>query len=61
MDREAFERRQLVCPACRARLTLDRSGQSVGCTGCGRVFPVRDGIPVLLLTEAALPRGAGKK
>jgi uncharacterized protein len=25
------------------------------CTSCGRMFPIRDGIPVLLLDEAVLP------
>ena len=27
-------------------------GAELACTGCGRVFPVVDGIPVLLLDEA---------
>ena len=47
----------LVCPACRAevRPTADDSG--LGCTGCGRVYPIRDGIPVMLVEEASAPRG----
>src|SRR4051812_24756283 len=28
------------------------------CTECGRMFPVRDGIPVLLLDDAVLPGDA---
>ena len=26
------------------------------CTECGRVYPIREGIPVLLLDEAVTPR-----
>ncbi len=30
----------------------DPEAAALTCTGCGRVFPIRDGIPVLLLEEA---------
>jgi len=44
----------LVCPVreCRKTLALAADESSLRCTGCGRVYPVRDGIPVLLPSEA---------
>lgn len=47
----------LACPAeHHAPLALgapdDPAAASLTCTECGRVFPIRDGIPVLLLDEA---------
>jgi uncharacterized protein YbaR (Trm112 family) len=33
----------------------DPEADALTCTECGRVFPVRDGIPVLLLDEATEP------
>jgi uncharacterized protein YbaR (Trm112 family) len=42
----------LACPAPdHAPLTFDARAQTLTCTECGRVFPVRDGLPVLLLDE----------
>jgi uncharacterized protein YbaR (Trm112 family) len=41
-----------------AELTYDESGQTLTCTECGRIYEIRDGIPVLLLDEARQP-GAG--
>jgi uncharacterized protein YbaR (Trm112 family) len=48
----------LVCPVpeCRKPLTLASDEKSLKCTGCGRVYPVRDGIPVLLIDQAEMPR-----
>lgn len=43
----------LACPDVHhAPLTYDPGAQTLTCVECGRVFPVRDGIPVLLLDEA---------
>ena len=44
----------IVCPACRSDLTLTETPELV-CTGCGLAYPVRDGIPVLLVDEARKP------
>ena len=40
-----------------AELTLDAEAQTLTCTECGRIFEIRDGIPVLLLDEARRPSG----
>jgi hypothetical protein len=42
--------RALVCPVCHAGLQLE--AQSVGCTGCGRRYPVIDGVAVMLAERA---------
>ena len=40
-----------------AELTYDEATQTLTCTECGRVFEIRDGIPVLLLDEARESQG----
>lgn len=45
----------LVCPACRARVRVDDAASELVCTGCGLIYPVRDGIPVMLVDEARRP------
>ena len=49
----------IVCPACHGELAVTTSGtgSELVCGGCGLAYPVRDGIPVLLLTEATAPTG----
>jgi hypothetical protein len=48
----------LACPDTHhAPLVYDQAAQTLTCTQCHRVFPIRDGIPVLLLDEAT-PAGA---
>ncbi len=44
---------QLRCPdEHHAELTHDAEAQTLTCTECKRVFPIEDGVPVLLLEEA---------
>jgi uncharacterized protein YbaR (Trm112 family) len=42
--------RALVCPICHAALQLEE--QAILCTGCGRRYPMVDGIPILLAERA---------
>ena len=44
-----------------AVLTYDADAQTLTCTECKRVFPIRDGIPVLLLDEAIEPGTANEE
>jgi uncharacterized protein YbaR (Trm112 family) len=50
----------LACPNCHAPLAVDHDKNELVCTGngCGLAYPVRDGIPVLLVDEARNPHGA---
>jgi len=43
-----------ACPACHAKLAIDYESVALVCTsvGCGLSYPVRDGIPILLIDEA---------
>ncbi len=49
----------LACPRCHAPLAVDHERDELVCTSddCGLAFPVRHGIPVLLIDEARNPRG----
>ncbi len=42
----------LVCPACKGPLRQDRGRQEFICPACRLAYPVRDGIPVMLESEA---------
>ena len=45
----------IACPACHAALAVDEERNELLCSGCGLAYPVRDGIPVLLVDEARKP------
>ena len=46
----------LVCPACHGEIHPLDADAGLACEGCGRVYPIRDGIPVMLVDEASPPR-----
>jgi uncharacterized protein YbaR (Trm112 family) len=49
----------LVCPACKAKVELKADGSGLKCVECGRVYPVRDDIPVMLIDEATIEEDVG--
>ncbi len=42
----------LVCPVSKAPVVYDEEKQELVCKASGLAYPVRDGIPVMLETEA---------
>lgn len=42
---------QLACPACFSTLRLN--APRLVCQGCGRVYPIDDGIPVLIAEQSS--------
>jgi uncharacterized protein YbaR (Trm112 family) len=42
----------LVCPVDKGDLTQDVEAQRLECIVCGRRYPVRDGIPIMLIDQA---------
>lgn len=42
----------LVCPLCKGPLQYDRPQQELTCRADRLAFPIRDGVPVMLETEA---------
>ena len=40
----------LACPVCKTPIRLE--GERLICDQCGRRYPIRDGIPVMLIDEA---------
>ncbi|MDG9703180.1 Trm112 family protein [Streptomyces sp. DH37] len=45
----------LACPACHSPLREEGGELVCGGSECGLAYPVRDGIPVLLVDEARRP------
>ena len=40
----------LACPACKADVEL--KDEKIICVKCGRKYPIRNGIPIMLVDEA---------
>ncbi len=48
MDQELLK--ILACPACKTGVELKE--EKIVCIKCGRKYPIRDGIPIMLIDEA---------
>lgn len=44
----------LVCPACKQPLEHREKPETLKCTQCHRVYPVKDDIPIMLVDEATI-------
>jgi len=48
IDKELLE--ILACPACKADVEL--KDNKIVCKKCGKKYPIKDGIPIMLIDEA---------
>lgn len=46
----------LACPACKTEVRLE--GDRIVCSKCGRRYPIKDEIPIMLIDEAEMPDGS---
>ena len=55
IDKELLE--ILACPKCKGDIEYDEENQKLMCLSpdCGLKYPVRDGIPIMLIDEAEKP------
>jgi Uncharacterized conserved protein len=59
MDKQLLE--ILACPACQGALALENTPHGLHCPACALLYPVVDGIPLLLKEEAVpLEKGQGQ-
>ena len=49
----------LVCPACRGELDYEPDVRFT-CRSCRRRYPIRNGIPIMLVTEETEPEAEAK-
>ncbi len=45
----------LACPLCKEDVRLE--DDRIVCPRCGRRYPIRDGIPIMIVEEAEAPEG----
>ncbi len=53
MDKELLE--ILACPACKTDVVLTDDMKGLQCIKCKRIYPIKDGIPIMLIEEAIEP------
>jgi len=47
----------LACPKCKEDVELSKNGDSLICRKCNLKYPIKDGIPVMLIEEAQPLKG----
>jgi uncharacterized protein len=52
VDKELLE--ILACPVCKTEVTYNEEKQQIICAKCGRKYPVKDDIPIMLVDEATM-------
>lgn len=50
----------LACPVCIAEVKLTPDGQGLKCVKCNRIYPIQDGIPVMIPEEANIEESGPK-
>ena len=48
----------LACPVCKGTVELRKN--KIVCLSCGRKYPIREGIPIMLEEEAEIDKGGYK-
>ncbi len=49
----------LACPACKSDVRLE--GNRIVCAKCSRRYPIKDGIPIMLIDEADMSEAKKKE
>ena len=55
IDKELLE--ILACPVCKTPVVEVDGGTGLRCSDCGRIYPIEDDIPVMLVDAAKDPDG----
>jgi uncharacterized protein YbaR (Trm112 family) len=42
----------LCCPKCKGDLNYDTKGNTLTCKGCGKIYQIKDDIPIMLVDDA---------
>ena len=45
----------LACPACDDRPKVELREDGLQCTKCGRIYPIENGVPIMLTDKARCP------
>ena len=51
----------LACPVCKGDIEHDKQADTLNCQNCGRQYPIKDDIPIMLEEEAVIPEGRQTK